>query len=715
MATKALGIQQESALVREVFDRIDAWIYQQNHWSARQALKERFPLGGVDESHFKALAKNCLGEVIWDIVVVDARRPMSFVEVTITGDSKKRYLASRPRAAYTAATDAFTAARQCAPRAALTERRSSPAQGGRNSGGASAILSSETVRQSGGAADPTARQNCAGAAARQGGSDALAEAGGHLSGVVAWLVDLPSEQAPTVQQSILAFGGRVSAGAEGATHAIVSDVATGGFTERLKLFSSQNKFRVVRVRWLQHLLETMASPLDNNFAAAHVPDLLLFSAASENARKVEAAPFRSTSKPRTRLQGKSPRPVHPGHYSSFSDDEQQAAQPCSAKRSRTASVSPVGVAACVGSPLAPRPPLAEAAATLTVQSYVRPLAHIGASLLETMGYLRREWPDEVEAGQLRLAIQRSLLDSAVLLHVAQVSHAVAERPPNEVLGVSANASVTEIRSAYRALALAAHPDKGGDPSEFCRVQRAYLALTAERKRRGEDVTRPSDEAAAEEVQLALPAAGGVCRDFQLKNHRDLVRKKFEQDGVDLSKCQARQSEALLALGLEAVDVGSVNRNERDEVIYNQCFYLSLARSYMEDASLLKETALSLKRVVEGAVLSEHPDWAGERVGEDVQAFSDFLVFVLGGHALLSELAVAIFDDASGCVELYVGRCFPGRAQQEEQRANLLTIQYVPGHYKALVHSNKRQTSRPTFRELRDALDRHNVHYVVTYV
>ena len=48
---------------------------------------------------------------------------------------------------------------------------------------------------------------------------------------------------------------------------------------------------------------------------------------------------------------------------------------------------------------------------------------------------------------------------------------------------------------------------------------------------------------------------------------------------------------------------------------------------------------------EAAVLRAHPEWADKQVGEDLQAFSDFLFFVLSGsHALLSELAVAIFVD-----------------------------------------------------------------------
>ncbi|CAE7466639.1 unnamed protein product [Symbiodinium natans] len=138
----------------------------------------------------------------------------------------------------------------------------------------------------------------------------------------------------------------------------------------------------------------------------------------------------------------------------------------------------------------------------------------------------------------------------------------------------------------------------------------------------------------------------------------LVRELFEKDGVDLELCIRRQDEVMKALGLERCDLGAINRNERGEDIYNQCFYLALARSYLGcDSDVLKETALTFKRNIEAAVLAAHPEWGGSRVGEDVQAFSDFLFYVLGSHALLAELSVAVFDATSGGVELYIGLAY----------------------------------------------------------
>lgn len=121
--------------------------------------------------------------------------------------------------------------------------------------------------------------------------------------------------------------------------------------------------------------------------------------------------------------------------------------------------------------------------------------------------------------------------------------------------------------------------------------------------------------------------------------------------MDLAERVHLMEQALSALGLAVQDMGSTNTNERGELIQNQCFYLSIAKSYLRAVaaadSLVRETALHLKRVIEAAVLKANPHWRGESVGEHLEAFSDFLFFVISSNALLSELVVLIFDSVSG--------------------------------------------------------------------
>jgi hypothetical protein len=211
--------------------------------------------------------------------------------------------------------------------------------------------------------------------------------------------------------------------------------------------------------------------------------------------------------------------------------------------------------------------------------------------------------------------------------------------------VEESASATEIKNAYKRRALETHPDKGGKPGEFEAVARAYRILLNAANSDGLD------------TNAAMSLKTTAHWDAELKDHMNLVRELYQSHGQEIQDNLRRQNFALEQLDLCQKDAGSQNRNEKDELIRNSCFYLSLASSYLSgngalavwdkhskdmeindsdksllqeaDDELIKETALQLKRVIEAAVLKSHPEWAVKgMVGEEVQAFvSDFLIFL----------------------------------------------------------------------------------------
>lgn len=58
----------------------------------------------------------------------------------------------------------------------------------------------------------------------------------------------------------------------------------------------------------------------------------------------------------------------------------------------------------------------------------------------------------------------------------------------DVLGVNKNADTTEIKKAFKKLAMTHHPDKGGNPEEFKKIQHAHEVLSDDQKRKMYDMT-----------------------------------------------------------------------------------------------------------------------------------------------------------------------------------------------------------------------------------
>lgn len=276
---------------------------------------------------------------------------------------------------------------------------------------------------------------------------------------------------------------------------------------------------------------------------------------------------------------------------------------------------------------------------------------LSASIGSTYNSLLNESPDSLEADAIRRAMELSLLDFAIIHHVptekqyttsGDKSITSKDEDPYKVLRIRPDASLDEIKRAYRQCALETHPDKGGKPGEFEVVARAYRVILNAFNKTGLDIIPSEDSFDKDGSTMGLKSTAHW--DSELKEHRNLVRELYTNHGHDVDAHIKQQAAVLEQLGLRAKDAGSQSINERNERINNSCFYLSLSCSYLSgigalevwdidnnyeipdkaimheaDATLIMDTALSLKRTIEAAVLSAHPEWAAQgMVGEEVQ-------------------------------------------------------------------------------------------------
>lgn len=83
----------------------------------------------------------------------------------------------------------------------------------------------------------------------------------------------------------------------------------------------------------------------------------------------------------------------------------------------------------------------------------------------------------------------------------------------ERLGVERDASVDDIRRAYKKLSLIKHPDRGGNAEEFQAIQEAHEVLTDENRRRMYDMTGSVGNGAGGDGPMGGMAAGGIPFQF----------------------------------------------------------------------------------------------------------------------------------------------------------------------------------------------------------
>jgi len=99
----------------------------------------------------------------------------------------------------------------------------------------------------------------------------------------------------------------------------------------------------------------------------------------------------------------------------------------------------------------------------------------------------------------------------------------------QLLGVSPNATLHEIRTTFRQKVLAEHPDKGGDPKRFQLLNKAYMVLTDQEKRKRYDMTGRTERTVEEE--FADSFGGGRLRAHERPKEADEKAVVFQDQRI----------------------------------------------------------------------------------------------------------------------------------------------------------------------------------------
>lgn len=235
-----------------------------------------------------------------------------------------------------------------------------------------------------------------------------------------------------------------------------------------------------------------------------------------------------------------------------------------------------------------------------------------------------------------------------------------------------------------------------DPLAACRNVHPADGSTAE-----EDLPRQhllNDDALVQEAILRS------LEDDNIENCDPELQAAMLQSHIDTKgiaadvapECVALLEAMLDAMGLRRMDVGSTNMNEGGTVMSNQCFYLAIARSWLADAArggglLVRDSALQLKREVDASVLDVRGQAAVKEMGEDSEAYTDFLACAMRGEGVsagsaIADLAIVIFASATGSLEAYEGRRYAEKPRGQ-RAANLALVWHRPGHFETVVSAD----------------------------
>lgn len=244
---------------------------------------------------------------------------------------------------------------------------------------------------------------------------------------------------------------------------------------------------------------------------------------------------------------------------------------------------------------------------------------------------------------------------------------------------------------------------------------------------------PRRRFASSPTEVGRPASGSAeLKDPADRQDQGQTKKKKRahrrSNSLDLGAGNG-EAEVLRKLKLKAQEVGARNKTKwRRRVMWNQCFYLSIAHAYMgtgESDRQTKRLARKLRYAIEAAVLEQHPSWSqGLRDSAagtgPPMVFADFLQIAMRVDSVpkeknfLSSLAVCVLDSVSGYAEAYLGPDYGSLASREDQESNFILLLHLPGHYCCVVRDDDQGSKfSMTYAEFKERLVEQGVFLVET--